>query len=154
MNLKDYQAGRAYGLELALRIVEKDGVEELRKEVSIRGRTRINTAARYKDLSTAIAPIRQLIQETYTLLVIDTLRTELEFGQKRIQRFMDHFYLKQQCVADDLVSFQDYIDAMKAEIDLEMDTPALEAEGLVKAREKRERRASKNISISNKNSRH
>ena len=91
MNMRDYHAGRARGLELALDIVKKDGIEALEKEVQIRGRTGINSPVSLKDLTVALPPLRRLIQEAYTVLVIETLHTELGFGPKRVNKFMERF---------------------------------------------------------------
>ena len=43
-NLKDYARGRNDGLAMALRIVESEGIEGLRKEIKFRGVTGIHTA--------------------------------------------------------------------------------------------------------------
>lgn len=140
MNMKDYMAGRERGLQMALNIVTKSGIPELRKHVEMMTRTGVNPPVPRKDLEVLVKPIRQLVQEAYTVLIIETLHTELGFGPKRANRFMDRFFLKQQCIVDDLVSFQDYIDAMKEEMGIEIQTPAMEEEGIVKAQEKRERK--------------
>lgn len=145
MNMKDYQAGRARGMELALEIVKKDGIEALEKEVQIRGRTGVNSPVSLKDLTVALPPLRRLIQEAYTVLVIETLHTELDFGPKRVNRFMERFYLKQECLVDGVVEWQDYIDAMYDEMGIQVETGAMEAEGLIKAQEKRERKRQKRL---------
>lgn len=145
MNMKDYQAGRARGLELALEIVKKDGIKALEKEVQIRGRTGVNSPVSLKDLTVALPPLRRLIQEAYTVLVIETLHTELGFGPKRVNKFMERFYLKQECLVDGVVEWQDYIDAMYDEMGIQVETGAMEAEGLIKAQEKRERKRQKRL---------
>ena len=145
MNMRDYHAGRARGLELALDIVRKDGIKALEKEVQIRGRTGINSPVSLKDLTVALPPLRRLIQEAYTVLVIETLHTELDFGPKRVNRFMERLYLKQQCLVDGVVEWQDYIDAMYDEMGIQVETGAMEAEGLIKAQEKRERKRQKRL---------
>lgn len=145
MNMKDYQAGRARGMELALDIAKKDGIEALEKEVQIRGRTGVNSPVSLKDLTVALPPLRRLIQEAYTVLVIETLHTELGFGPKRVNKFMERFYLKQECLVDGVVEWQDYIDAMYDEMGIQVETGAMEAEGLIKAQEKRERKRQKRL---------
>lgn len=145
MNMRDYHAGRARGLELALDIAKKDGIEALEKEVQIRGRTGINSPVSLKDLTVALPPLRRLIQEAYTVLVIETLHTELDFGPKRVNKFMERFYLKQQCLVDGVVEWQDYIDAMYDEMGIKVETGAMEAEGMIKAQEKRERKRQKRL---------
>ena len=148
MNMRDYHAGRARGLELALDIVKKDGIEALEKEVQVRGRTGINSPVSLKDLTVALPPLRRLIQEAYTVLVIETLHTELGFGSKRVNKFMERFYLKQECLVDGVVEWQDYIDAMNDELGIQVETGAMEAEGLIKAQEKRERKRQRNARLS------
>lgn len=145
MNMKDYHAGRARGMEMALEIAKRDGIEALEKEVTIRGRTGINSPVSYKDLTVAVPPLRRLIQEAYTVLVIETLHTELGFGPKRVNKFMERFYLKQECLVDGVVEWQDYIDAMYDELGIHVETGAMEAEGLIKAQEKRERKRQKRM---------
>lgn len=145
MNMRDYHAGRARGLELALDIAKKDGIEALEKEVQIRGRTGINSPVSLKDLTVALPPLRRLIQEAYTVLVIETLHTELGFGPKRVNKFMERFYLKQECLVDGVVEWQDYIDAMYDELGIKVETEAMEAEGLIRAQEKRERKRQKRL---------
>lgn len=145
MNMKDYQAGRARGLELALEIVKKDGIKALEKEVQVRGRTGINPPISLKDFTVCLPPLRRLIQEAYTVLVIETLHTELGFGPKRVNKFMERFYLKQECLVDGVVEWQDYIDAMYDEMGIQVETGAMEAEGLIKAQEKRERKRQKRL---------
>lgn len=145
MNMRDYHAGRARGLELALDIAKKDGIEALEKEVQIRGRTGINSPVSLKDLTVALPPLRRLIQEAYTVLVIETLHTELGFGPKRVNKFMERFYLKQECLVDGVVEWQDYIDAMYDEMGIQVETGAMEAEGLIRAQEKRERKRQKRL---------
>ena len=143
--MRDYHAGRARGLELALDIVKKDGIEALEKEVQVRGRTGVNSPVSLKDLTVALPPLRRLIQEAYTVLVIETLHTELGFGPKRVNKFMERFYLKQECLVDGVVEWQDYIDAMYDEMGIQVETGAMEAEGLIKAQEKRERKRQKRL---------
>ena len=148
MNMRDYHAGRARGLELALDIVKKDGIEALEKEVQIRGRTGINSPVSLKDLTVALPPLRRLIQEAYTILIIETLHTELGFGSKRASKFINRLNLKAECIVDDMVNWQDYVDAIKDELKLEADLPVMESAGLVKAKEKRERKRQRNARLS------
>ena len=148
MNMKDFQAGRAQGLELALRIVKADGIEALEKEVRVRGRTRVNTSVNLKDLNLAVQPIKELCMETFSVLIIDTLHVHLGFGPARANRFMDAFWLKADCIMEDFASWQDYVDAMRKELKYNPNLPVMESAGLVKAKEKRERKRQRNARLS------
>lgn len=119
-NLKDYDRGRNDGLAMALRIVESDGIEGLRKEIKFRGVAGIHTALAKKELDQASKQIKEMTLDTMIVLAVATLHDEFDFGQKRCQRFMDRLELKAGCLIDDLATWPDYIKAIKDEIGLEL----------------------------------
>ena len=119
-NLKDYNRGRNDGLAMALRIIESDGIEGLRKEIKFRGVTGIHTALAKKELDQASKQIKEMTLDTMIVLAVATLHDEFDFGQKRCQRFMDRLELKAGCLIDDLATWTDYIKAIKDEIGLEL----------------------------------
>ena len=119
-NLKDYDRGRNDGLAMALRIVELDGIEGLRKEIKFRGVTGIHTTLAKKELDRASKQIKEMTLDTMIVLAVATLHDEFDFGQKRCQRFMDRLELKAGCLIDDLATWTDYIKAIKDEIGLEL----------------------------------
>ena len=150
MNMKDYQAGRADGLKMALKIVEDDGIDGLREEIRKRGIAKVNPPIMMKDLMTLEEPMKRLCTETFSVLVIDTLHLRLGFGEKRVKAFMDHFWLKAECILDGMASWQEYVDAQKEELGWDIGLPEMEEEGLIqktKAEEKRERRLLKRIKV-------
>lgn len=51
--IDEYASGRNDGLQLALKIVEEDGVDALREEIKFRGAKGINTAMSKKELNKA-----------------------------------------------------------------------------------------------------
>lgn len=119
-NLKDYNRGRNDGLAMALRIVESDGIEGLRKEIKFRGVTGIHTTLAKKELDRASKQIKEMTLDTMIVLAVATLHDEFDFGQKRCQRFMDRLELKAGCLIDNLATWPDYIKAIKDEIGLEL----------------------------------
>lgn len=119
-NLKDYNRGRNDGLAMALRIVESDGIEGLRREIKFRGVTGIHTTLAKKELDQASKQIKEMTLDTMIVLAVATLHDEFDFGQKRCQRFMDRLELKAGCLIDDLATWTDYIKAIKDEIGLEL----------------------------------
>lgn len=119
-NLKDYNRGRNDGLAMALRIVESDGIEGLRKEIKFRGVTGIHTTLAKKELDQASKQIKEMTLDTMIVLAVATLHDEFDFGQKRCQKFMDRLELKAGCLIDDLATWPDYIKAIKDEIGLEL----------------------------------
>ena len=119
-NLKDYARGRNDGLAMALRIVESEGIEGLRKEIRFRNISGIHTALAKKELDQATVKIKEMTLDTMVVIAIATLHDEFGFGQQRCQRFMDRMELKAGCLVDDLATWPDYIQSIKDEIGLEL----------------------------------
>lgn len=69
-NLKDYARGRNDGLAMALRIVESEGIEGLRKEIRFRGVTGIHTALAKKELDQATVKIKEMTLDTMVVIAI------------------------------------------------------------------------------------
>ena len=57
--MNDYMAGRQDGLQLALTIVEKDGIDGLRDEIKFRNATQIHTMLDRKSLEIATRKIKE-----------------------------------------------------------------------------------------------
>lgn len=85
----EYARGRADGLNLALRIVEKYGIEGLRQEIKFRNQTGVQTSIAVKELDKASEKIKEMTLDTTTVLSIKTLHDLFGFGKKRCQKFLD-----------------------------------------------------------------
>lgn len=120
MNLKDYNAGRNDGLAMALTIAERDGVAALREEIHFRGVTNIHTSIAKKELNAASQKIKEMTLDTMLVLAVATLHDEFDFGAKRCQRFIDRMVKKADCMLDDMVTWEDYITAIEAEMGIRM----------------------------------
>ena len=81
--LKDYERGRNDGLALAGKIVRRGGIEELEKEMKVRGVTGIHTAIAKKELEQATMAIKEMTLDTMLLLSVAVLHDEFGFGGKR-----------------------------------------------------------------------
>lgn len=120
MNLKDYNAGRNDGLAMALTIAERDGIPALREEIRFRGVTNIHTSIAKKELNAASQKIKEMTLDTMLVLAVATLHDEFDFGAKRCQRFIDRMVKKADCMLDDMVTWEDYITAIEAEMGIRM----------------------------------
>lgn len=120
MNLKDYNAGRNDGLAMALTIAERDGVAALREEIRFRGVTNIHTSIAKKELNAASQKIKEMTLDTMLVLAVATLHDEFDFGAKRCQRFIDRMVKKADCMLADMVTWQDYITSIEAEMGIRM----------------------------------
>ncbi len=120
MSLKDYNAGRNDGLAMALTIAERDGLAALRDEIHFRGVTNIHTSIAKKELNAASQKIKEMTLDTMLVLAVATLHDEFDFGAKRCQRFIDRMVKKADCMLDDMVTWEDYITAIEAEMGIRM----------------------------------
>lgn len=89
--IDQYQQGRAEGLNMALRIVEKDGIEGLRKELRLRGITNINLNATHNELMKATELMRQTMFDTMRIMTVGILMDRYGYGKKRVMRWIDDF---------------------------------------------------------------
>ena len=118
--INDYMAGREDGLMMALDIVKKDGIEALEKEIQFRNVTGIHMPLAKKDLDKATVKIKEQLLDTVTVLSVATLHDEFGFGGKRCQKFIKRFNTKAECLVDDMVSWDDYIQMIREELGIEM----------------------------------
>lgn len=118
--IDEYASGRNDGLQLALKIVEEDGVDALRKEIEFRGARGINTALSRKELDKASVKIKEMTLDTMLALSVATLHDEFDFGAKRCQRFMKRMNLKAECIVDDLATWDDFVEQIREELGLEI----------------------------------
>lgn len=107
MNLKDYQKGRNDGLAFAWKVVREGGAEALEKEIQMRGVTGIHVNLTQAELIEALEPIKDLTIRTVLAMSVATLRDEYGFGRERLQRFIDRFMQKTDCMLDNLVTWED-----------------------------------------------
>ena len=118
--LNEYMAGREDGLNLAYSIVKERGIEGVEEEVRFRNVTGIHTMLAKKDLDKATKKIKEMTVDTFTVLSVATLRDEFEFGAKRCKRFIERMNLKAECLMDDMVSWQDFIDNIEEEMGIKL----------------------------------
>ena len=113
---------RTDGMEYALRIVEKGGVEELRKEVRARMASGVSLRMTKEEIDEASLAIKQRCQDAVKIMAVLTLHDEFDFGPKRAWRFIDRFETKTDVLLEDYATWGDYQQIIKDEmgIDLEL----------------------------------
>lgn len=121
MNLKDYQKGRNDGLALALKIVREGGADALEEEIKARGVTGISVNLSQKELEQALTPIKDLTIRTLLAMSVSSLRDEYGFGKERLQRFVDRFMKKTECLAAGWVTWKDICENIEEETGIQID---------------------------------
>lgn len=107
---------RMSGAAWLLEIVKREGIEEAEKELAKR-------RACFVPLEIPTARMREFEErvkwntiDTVMLLSCATLRDEFGFGHDWLCRFIERFKLKSDCLADEDVKWQDYIDTLQKEV--------------------------------------
>lgn len=121
MDMKAYQSGRNDGLALAMKIVRDGGTEALEKEIKARGVTGINVNMSQKELEQALAPIKDLTIRTLLAMSVATLRDEYGFGKDRLQRFVNRFMEKTDCLMKGWVTWKDICQNIEDETGISID---------------------------------
>lgn len=91
----------------------------MKEEIKFRNTTKIRTPLAKKDLDKAVVPIKERLFDTVMTLAIVTLHDQFGFGKKRCEEFMKRFKLKADCLMDDKVSWEDYMQVAKEELGIE-----------------------------------
>ena len=121
MKKNDYMAGRNEGMLYAFNYAKDNGLDALEKEVKLRGLTNIPTQVNTKVINECIENIKNNTCDTFAILMVSVLHDEFGFGQQRCQKAIDRFMLKAECLGDNYVTWQDYIDMIKEELNIQMD---------------------------------
>jgi hypothetical protein len=73
-----------------------------------------------KALDECIVNIKNNVVDTFIVLLAATLHDEFGFGEKRVHRAIDVFNFKAECLADDYCTWNDYIEVIKDELNIEL----------------------------------
>lgn len=114
--MREYERGREDGLLLARKIVKKDGLEGLMKEIKFRGATGIHTSLAAKDLGRASEQIREEVFVMILILGAASLHDCFGFGAKRILKWMDKMQEGAEYISDDLATWDDYKDEIASQL--------------------------------------
>lgn len=118
MTSKEENARRE-GMSYALRYAKENGLEALENELKKRGAYNIPIRISDKDLKAFTDNAKMMLLDTVLILASMTLHDEFGFGHDRLQRFVERFNFKAECIGDDYTTWQDQIDILKEECGLE-----------------------------------
>lgn len=115
------QQYRTDGMEYALRIAKEKGIEELEKEVKTRMWSGISLRMTQGEINEASEQIKRMVLDTMTIMTVMCLHDECGFGRKRIQKFLDRFELKAECILEDYATWQDYQNIIHDELGFDLE---------------------------------
>lgn len=111
---------RREGMSYALKIAKERGIDGLEEELKVRNATQLPLRVSVKAMEECIVNIKNNVLDTVIILMAATLHDEFGFGEKRVQRAINRFDLKAECLAEGYCTWQDQIDVIKEELGIEL----------------------------------
>lgn len=116
---KEEQA-RLQGMSYALKIAKEKGIDGLENDLKMRNIVGLPIPVSRKALNECVANIKNNVVDTFIVLLAATLHDEFGFEEKRVQRAIDRFNFKAECIADDYCTWDDHIQIVKDELNIEL----------------------------------
>ena len=120
MSSSKEEIARREGMSYALRFAKEKGLEELEKELKMRAAYEIPIGISKKDLQKFTDNAKNMMLDTVLILTSVTLHDEFQFGQKRIERFIERFNFKAECIGEGYTDWADQIEILKEECGMEL----------------------------------
>jgi hypothetical protein len=107
---------RLEGMAQAYRIAQTKGMEGLKQDIEMRKATGIPVGVSPSAIDESIRRIKENTVDTVRILAAMTLRDEFGFGKTRLDRFVQRFNLKTECLQEEYVTWEDMTKALKEEL--------------------------------------
>ena len=111
---KEEQARRE-GMAYALRIAKEKGIDALEEDLKMRNAIGLPVGVDRKALNQFTENVKFNTVDTMVILMAVTLHDEFGFGEKRVQRAIDRFMFKANCLDEDYTTWQEQIEILKEE---------------------------------------
>ena len=116
---KEEQARRE-GMAYALRIAKEKGLDALEEDLKMRNAIGLPVGVDRKALNQFTENVKFNTVDTMVILMAVTLHDEFGFGEKRVQRAIDRFMFKANCLDEDYTTWQEQIEILKEELGIEL----------------------------------
>ena len=126
IKMNDYLRGRNEGMQFALRIAKERGIEALENEAKFRQVTNLPSDIKMESARKAFTQIRENTADLVMAMTLATLRDEFGFGAKRLQRYIERFEGKMDCINEDYVTWVDIVDNIEEETGVKLSIDALD----------------------------
>ena len=121
--LSKEELARFSGAEWMVRYIKEKGLEAAEKELEMRGIRGIPLAVKEGDLVRFSTREKKNTIATMILMACMTLRDEFGFGFDRMNRFIDRFNKKTECLVGKYVSWKDIQETIREETGLLIPLP-------------------------------
>ena len=76
--------------------------------------------------------MKRCLYETFMCMTIEVLHLRFGFGRKRCREFIKWWNIKTELLDEKIVTWQDYVDAIKEELGIDVPTECMRKEGLIR----------------------
>lgn len=114
-------AARMSGAAWIVDFIEKNGMDAAKLELKRRGAQYIPMEIDNDRLRDFEYRVKCNTIDSVVILTAAVLRDEFGFGQQRLDRFMERFDQKTDCIYDGDVTFMDYAEVLKEETGIELE---------------------------------
>lgn len=119
--LEAHKQGIAYAYKLIKDCEPGKEKETLEKEIKFRGLYNVPITVPRKEVEKFVEETKLNTLQTMLAMCCMTLHDEFDFGKTRLQRFINRFNLKVECLAEDQVTWQDYLDTLEDETSIKLE---------------------------------
>lgn len=113
------ELARREGMAYALKIAKEKGIDGLEEELRWRNATKLPIAVKRSSLEEFEKNIKINCLDTVTILAAITLHDEFRFGKHKINRFVDRFNLKAECLVGGYTDWQGQMEILRDELGLD-----------------------------------
>lgn len=118
---KEEQARRD-GMQWALRIAEKGGLDALRHECEIRGiHEEIPVGVSQKELQALSENVERCAVDCTLVMTLHTLIDEFDFTEEMCNRFKERYNSKTECLLSDYTTWSDIIVSLSEDINMKLE---------------------------------
>ena len=121
--LSKEEAARYGGAAWMVEYIKKNGIEAAEKELEMRGARNIPLGVNKTDLHKFEVEEKRNTIATILLMACATLHDEYGFGFDRMNRFIERFNTKTECLVDNYVDWEDIQQTIKEETGLFIPLP-------------------------------
>lgn len=118
--MKKEELARLDGMQFALEIAEKRGVQGLREEVEYRHRYKVPLNVSKKEVDEFVKNAKCNMVDTVKIVAAIILHDNFGFRKQRVEKFMVQFENKCECIVKDYVTFTDMQQVLEDEIKIKL----------------------------------
>lgn len=121
--LGKFEAMRHDGARWAFELIQKIGLEEATEEFKRRGIMNAPLNIERSEIKRFEEEYKFNCKRSMSALVCMVLHDEFGFSKVRLERFIERWNLKVDCLEDDMCSWADFAEILKEECDVDIDLP-------------------------------